>query len=159
MATHPKVMCLFLEPKLTYSTHIHNISLQAHKPLQMMKAPTPTWWDKQKETLMATYNNKAVMRPALEYSSSIWSSLASWTSIIKLQVMHIAVLLLYYLCSTGCTQDTNIQHLHYETFIIPIHEHLQLHASQYIQKHNIHHVWIILQKHTSTLQGLKTHYC
>ena len=31
-------------------------------------------------------------------------------------------------------QDTNIQHLHDETLILPIHEHLQLYASQYKQK-------------------------
>ena len=31
-------------------------------------------------------------------------------------------------------QDTNIQHLHNETLTLPIHEHLQLHASQYKQK-------------------------
>ena len=73
MATQPKVMGLTLDPKLTYSTHIHNISVQAHKPLQIIKALTATGWGKQKETLMATY--KAVMRPALEYASS--SSLPS----------------------------------------------------------------------------------
>ena len=69
MATHPKVLGLTLDPKLTYSTHIHNISVQAHKPLQIIKALTATGWGKQKETLMATY--KAVMRPALEYASSV----------------------------------------------------------------------------------------
>ena len=37
MATHPKVLGLTLDPKLTYSTHFNNISVQAHKPLQMMK--------------------------------------------------------------------------------------------------------------------------
>ena len=69
VATHPKVLGLTFDPKLTYSTHIHNISVQAHKPLQMIKALTATGWGKQKETLMVTY--KAVMRPALEYASSI----------------------------------------------------------------------------------------
>ena len=54
---------------------------------------------------MATY--KAVMRPALEYASSVWSSIASSTSINKLQVMQNAALR----TATGCTQDTNIQHL------------------------------------------------
>ena len=78
MATHPKVLGLTLDPKLTYSTHIHNISVQAHKPLQIIKALTATGWGKQKETLMATY--KAVMRPAL-YASSVWSPIASSTSI------------------------------------------------------------------------------
>ena len=85
MARHPKVLGFTLDPKLTYSTHIHNISVQAHKAIQMIKALTATGCGKQKEALMATC--KAVMRPVLEYVSSIWSSLASWTSINKLQVM------------------------------------------------------------------------
>ena len=54
MATHPRVLGITLDPKLTYSTHIHNISVQAHKPLQIIKALTATGWGKQKETLMAT---------------------------------------------------------------------------------------------------------
>ena len=87
MATHPKVLGLTLGPKLTYSTHI---SLQAHKPLQIIKALTATGWGKQKETLMATY--KAVMRPVLEYAFSVWSPIASSTSINKLQVMQNAAL-------------------------------------------------------------------
>ena len=66
MATPPKLLGLTLDPKLTYSTHIHNISV--HKPLQIIKSLTATGWGKQKEPLMATY--KAVLRPALEYASS-----------------------------------------------------------------------------------------
>ena len=70
MTAHPKVLGVTFDPKLTYSTPFHNISVQAQKPLQMMKALTATGWGKQQETLMAT--NKAVMRQAVEYSSSIW---------------------------------------------------------------------------------------
>ena len=77
---------------------------------------------------MATY--KPVMRPALEYASSVWSPIASSTSISKLQVMQNAALK----TATGCTQDKHIQHLHDKTLTLPIHEHLQLHASQYKQK-------------------------
>ena len=106
MATHPKVLGLTLDPKLTYSIHIHNIPVQAHKPLLIIKALTATGWGKQKETLMATY--KAVRRPALEYASSVWSPIASSTGINNLQVMQNAAMK----TATGCTQDTNIQHLH-----------------------------------------------
>ena len=45
MATHPKVLGFILDPKLTYntySTHIHNISVQAHEPLHIIKALTAT---------------------------------------------------------------------------------------------------------------------
>ena len=90
---------------------------------------------------MATY--KAVMRPALEYASSVWSPIASSTSINKLQVMQHTALR----TATGCTQDTNIQHLHGETLTLPIHEHLQLHASQY--KHKTQHPSHPLHKHTT----------
>ena len=90
---------------------------------------------------MGTY--KAVLRPALEYASSVWSSIASSTSINKLQVMQNAALRTV----TGCTQDTNIQHLHDETLTLPIHEHLQLHASQYKQK--TQHPSHPLHKHTT----------
>ena len=55
---------------------------------------------------------------------------ASSTSINKLQVMQNTALI----TATGCTQDTNIQHLHDETLTLPIRKHLQLHASQYKQK-------------------------
>ena len=75
-------------------------------------------------------NYKAVMRPALEYASSVWSPIASLTSINKLQVMQNAILR----TAIACTQDTNIQHLHYETLTLPIHEHLQPNVSQYKQK-------------------------
>ena len=125
MATHPKVLGLTLDPTLTYSTHIRNISVQAHKPLQMIKTITETGLDKQKDTLMATY--KAVMRLALESASSIWSPLASSTSINKLQIMQNKALIQ----DTGCTQHINIQHRNTHT---PIHDHIQLQASQYKQK-------------------------
>ena len=35
MATHPKVLGLTLDPKLTYRTHIHNISVHAYGYLQL----------------------------------------------------------------------------------------------------------------------------
>ena len=139
MATHPKVLGIILDQELTSNTHIHNISVQIHKPLQMIKALTATGWGKSKETLMAIY--KAFMSPALEYASSIWSPLASSTSINKVQVMQNATF------RTACTKDTNIQHLHDETLTLPIHEHLQLHASQYKQK--TQHPSHPLHKHTT----------
>ena len=92
MATHPTVLDLTLDPNLTYRTHIHNISVQAHTPLQIIIC------------YMATY--KVVMRPTQEYASSIWSPFVSLTSINKLQVMQNAELR----TATGCTRDTNIQH-------------------------------------------------
>ena len=86
MVTHPKFMGHSLDPKLTYRAHIHNISVHAHIPLHKIKALTATPWGKQKETVIVTY--KSVLIPAREYFFSIWSSLASLTSINKLQVIQ-----------------------------------------------------------------------
>ena len=69
MTMHPKVLGFIFQPQLT---HIHNISIHTHKPIQIITSLTATGCGKQKETLIATY--KAVMRPALEYASSIWSN-------------------------------------------------------------------------------------
>ena len=134
MATHPNVLGLTLDLKLTYSTHIHNISVQAHKPLQIIKSLTATGWGKQKETLMATY--KAVMRPALGYTSSVWSPIASSTSINKLQVMQKTALK----TATGCTQDTHIQHMHDETLTLPYTSTYSSTPHKTNRKHNIHHL-------------------
>ena len=58
---------------------------------------------------MATY--KTVIRPALEYASSIWSPLASSTSINKLQAMQNAALR----TATGCTRAPTDPHLTIQT--------------------------------------------
>ena len=51
--------------------------------------------------------------------------------------------------ATGCTQYTNKQHLHDETLLLHIHEHLQLYASQYKQQTKTQHPSHSLQKHTT----------
>ena len=100
---------------------------------------------------MATY--KAVMSPALEYASSIWSPLAPSTSINKLQVTQNAALR----TATGCTQDTNIQHLHDKTQILPIHENYRS------TRHNTNKNTTSITPHTQTYNILqhskaKKHY-
>ena len=128
-------------------THSQHLSKSTHATTNDKKTLTATGWGKQTETHMATY--KAVMRPALEYASSIWSPLASSTSINKLLVMQNSALR----TPTGCTQDTSIQHLHDKTLTLPIHEHLQLHASQYKQK--TQHPSHPLHKHTPYFNTLR----
>ena len=63
------------------------------------------------------------MRLTLEYASSIWSPMASPTLTNGKHAERSSKR------CTGCTHDTNIQHLHDETNIVPIQKHLQLHAA------------------------------
>ena len=87
-----------------------------------------------------TKQNNLLLNPDKTY---VLSSIVSSTSINKLQVMQNAALR----TATGWTQDTKIQHLYGETLTFPIHEHLQLHASQYKQK--TQHPSHPLHKHTT----------
>ena len=123
-----KILGLTFDPKLTYNSHIRKTSDKARNTLKLLKALTSTKWGKQKETIVATY--KAITRPILEYASTIWSPIASTTGITKLQTIQNMALRI----ATGCTSDTNIQHLHNETNILPLNAHLKLHSSQLRQK-------------------------
>ena len=93
-----------------------------------MKALTTTHWGKSKETLNITY--KTIIRPILEYASTIWSSILSNTNTNKLQTIQNSALRTI----KGCTLDTNVHHLHTEAKILPIDTHMKLHGSQLRQQ-------------------------
>ena len=81
MTTHPKILGLTLDLRLTYNRHIDLAATRACKTINIFKVLTSTKWGKHKETIFATY--KAITRPILDYTSIIWSPSASETD--KLQ--------------------------------------------------------------------------
>ena len=86
-----------------------------------MKALTK--WGKQNEFIVSTF--KAITRPILEYANTIWSPIISNTNIKKLQTNQNTTLQI----ATGCTPDTNTQHQHDETKVLPVDTHLKFHAT------------------------------
>ena len=136
---HPKILGLTFDPKLTYNQHTDNTKDKATKTIKLLKALTSTTWGKQKETIVTTY--KTITRPVIEHAGTIWSSTASKTNITRFQTIQNAALR----TATGCTADTNTQHLQDETLVLPIKNHLQLQASQIRQKsqkpsHSLHNL-------------------
>jgi hypothetical protein len=125
---HPKILGLTLDPKLNFAKHIELTKDKASKTINLLKSLSATNWGKQKETLLTTY--KTLTRPVIEYANTIWSPIASATNITKLQIVQNNALRTV----TGCTKDTIEQHLHEETKVLPIKQHLILHASQLRQK-------------------------
>ena len=121
---HPKILGLTFDPKLNFGEHINKTKEKSSKTINIIKALTSTKWGKQKETLVTTY--KTITRPIIEYGSTIWAPIASDTNVKKLQTIQNSALC----TATGCTKDTNIQHLHDETNVLSLNEHLKLHASQ-----------------------------
>ena len=101
------------------------------------------------------YIPPAITRPVLEYASTIWSPNASESNIDKLQIVQNTALRI----ATGCTHDTNTQHLHDETNVLPIHQHLQLRASQIRQtaQHPTHPLYKqTIHSHTPRLKKQTT---
>jgi Reverse transcriptase (RNA-dependent DNA polymerase) len=128
--TNPKILGLTFDRKLSYKTHINNAVEKGKNATNVLKAISSKEWGKQKETLLVTY--KAIVRPHLEYASTIWSSGIAESNIEELQKVQNKALRL----ATGCHQGTNNQHLHDETSVLPISNHLQLHASLFALKTN-----------------------
>ena len=115
-----------------------------NKSTQYNSYTQSTHIDSMGETILATY--KAITRHILECVSTIWSALAAVTNINKLHITQNTA----HIIETGCTTDTNTQHLHVETHTLPIKEHLQLHASQRRQNHNTPHTHYTTSHHNTT---------
>ena len=118
-------------------TKQNNLLLNSDKTTCTLFTPDPAEYTSNLDLII---NNKAL--PMATHPKVLGLTLDP--KLNKLQVMQNTALR----TATGCTQDTNIQHLHDETLTLPIHEHLQLHhASQYKQK--TQHPSHPLHKHTT----------
>ena len=146
MPAHPKILAHIQH------THSQHLGPCIQSTTNDKKTPQQQDGGKQKATLMAAY--KAVMRPALEYASLIWSPLASSASINKLQVMQNVSLR----TATGCIEDTkhtNIYTTKHSYFPYTSTYSSTRHNTN--RKHNTHNMSYTKIQHTSTLQSLK-HY-
>ena len=125
---HPKILGLTLDTSLSFGEHAKVTKGKAESTLKVLKALTSTGWGKQKETLLATY--KTIVLPVIEYASTVWSPNMAESNLKQLQSTQNSALRII----TGCTADTNIEHLHTEAKVLPLSNHLKLHASQLRQK-------------------------
>ena len=122
---HPKILGLTFDKRLNFNEHVKVIEGRAKSSLKLVKAISGTTWGQQKETLVTTY--KQYTRPILEYACAAWSPVASNTNLQRLQRVQNAALR----CATGHTRDTNLNHVHQETKVLPLASHMRLITSQY----------------------------
>src|SRR5437867_6648100 len=109
---NPKILGISLDPSLNFGEHTRIAKEKADSSIKILKALTSTSWGKQKETLLATY--KTITLPVIEYASTVWSPTISDSNLQKLQITQNNAPRVV----TGCTTDTNIEHLHKETNIL-----------------------------------------
>ena len=123
---NPQILGVTFDPTLTFSAHVENVTRRAKQRLSILKALAGTTWGQQKETLINTF--KATIRSLFTYASPIWSLHASNTSIAKLQTVQNAALRV----ATGSVKASAQDHLHAETRVLPVREHLSLLAHQHL---------------------------
>ena len=125
---NPRILGVKLDPHFTFSPHIDAIIKRIAPRINILKALTGTNWGQEKETLLITF--KSLIRSLWTYAAPIWYPNASNTAINKLQIQQNKALRI----ATGCVKMSSISHLHAESKVLPIKDHLTLLCSQFLTK-------------------------
>ena len=124
-----------LEQKVnTYQTEMsrfiweNSLVISAPKSLVTLFTPDPAQanWGQQKETLLLTY--KVLGRSISNYVAPVWSTYSSESNISKIQRAQNEALRII----TGSHKMTSIDHLHSETEMLQVEDHLNLLSAQYL---------------------------
>ena len=123
---NPKLLGVTFDPSFTFSAHASAIARKAGSRLGVMRALLDTSFGHDKECLSLTF--KALIRPFFDFAAPIVYPLYSQSSIRRLQMVQNRALRLI----TGCHNISAVDHLHSETEILPVGDHLELLAAQYL---------------------------
>ncbi|KAF2359910.1 Reverse transcriptase domain [Trinorchestia longiramus] len=121
-----KILRITFDPHFIFTPHINTICERAQHRLNILKALAGSSWGQQTETITPTY--KALIKSIVTYAAPIWFPNASLLSIAKLQTIQNAVLRI----ASGFLKMASASHLHRETGVLPVADHLSLFWSQYL---------------------------
>ena len=124
----PCILGVTFDPHFTFSPHISSIITRATPRLNILRALAGTTWGASKETLLITF--KSLIQSLFTYAAPVWFPNASPSSIAKLQTLQNSALR----TATGCVKMTSIPHLHEESLILPVHDHLSLLSAQFLAR-------------------------
>ena len=122
----PRVLGVTFDTHFTFSPHITNLADRAQNRIRILKALAGSTWGQQQETLLITY--KALIRPLFTYAAPIWFPNAPPSGVLKLQRIQNSALRI----ATGSLRMASHDHLHSETQVLPVHNHLSLLCSQFL---------------------------
>ena len=125
---NPRVLGVTFDTHFTFTPHVTTIINRAAPRLNILRALAGTNWGQQRETLIITF--KSLIRSLITYASPIWFPNIKSTSINRLQCLQNAALRV----ATGCVKMTDIGHLHSETSVLPVRDHLSLLSSQFLAR-------------------------
>ena len=122
----PKLLGVYLDTFFSFNKHCVQVANRVSKRNNVLKALAGTNWGQQKETLLMTY--KALGRSIANYAAPVWSINASETNIGKIQRAQSEALRII----TGSHKMSSIDHIHSETKMLQVEDHLNLLSAQYL---------------------------
>ena len=119
---------MYLDTFFSFNNHCVQVANRGSKRYNVLKALEGTNWGQQKENSLMAY--KALGRSIANYAASVWSTNASESNIGKIQrAQNEALRLRIITCSH---KMSSIDHLHSETTILQVEDHLNLLSAQYL---------------------------
>ena len=123
----PKILGVYLDTFFLFNYHCGQVATRVKKKNNVLKTLAGTSWGLQKETLQMTY--QAPGRYIANYAAPVWSTNASTSSIGSIQRAKNEALRVI----TGAHKMmSRIDHLHSETEMLRVGEHLNLLSAQYL---------------------------
>ena len=122
----PKILGVYLYNPFSFNNHCVQVANRVSKRNNVLKALAGTNWGQQKETLLMPY--KALGRSIANYAAPVWSTNASESNIGKIQRAQNEALRII----TGSHNMSSIDHLHSETKMLQIEDHLNMVSAQYL---------------------------
>ena len=96
--------------------------------LRILNGLAGTGWGCQKETLLKVF--KTYVEPSINYGAAVWTPNISESSFNLLQRIQNRALRI----ATGCHSNTTVSHLHHESKVMMVKDHLQMLSSQCLVK-------------------------
>jgi hypothetical protein len=122
----PKILGVTFDPHFTFTPHVASVVARANERLKIMKALSGTNWGHQMETQLVTF--KSLIRSLITYACPVWFPNLSKANITELQTIQNKALRF----ATGTQQMAHLDHLHSETKVLPVKNHLSMLCSQFL---------------------------
>jgi hypothetical protein len=124
----PQILGLKYDTHMTFTPHTTDSIAKTLSKTNVLKALTGTKFGCQQETITKVY--RQYVRTNLNYASPAWAPAVAKSNLDRLQVAQNGCLR----TATGCVKSTQVQHLHDETKVLPIRDHLNMIGTQFIAK-------------------------
>ncbi|KAF2367561.1 Reverse transcriptase domain [Trinorchestia longiramus] len=121
-----KILGVTFNTSRSFSQHMDEVSEKCNKRLNTLRTLTGTNFGQDKETLTLIY--KQYIRSVISYASLAWAPIASKTKLNKLQTIQNKGLKII----TGSTRTSSTTHVHAETQVLTIQQHLDMRGTQFL---------------------------